>query len=122
MEAVNHTGSASWHIQDVLRVAVTLLATGSYLITLTYYYSWWVIVAVLPLALFGAAIVTFVLSVSADQWFFRLFWLGGGVTLAYMGATEAGRLGSIPMGLALILTAMCPFDELPETNAGKSAA
>lgn len=111
-----------WYIQDVIRITVMLLTTTSYLITVGNVYNWLIILAISPFVLFGAAIVTFVLSLSTDHWFFRLLWLSGGITLAYSGAIEPHRLGSITMGLALILTSMCPLDELPQTPYEKSVS
>lgn len=95
-------------IRDAVPAIVILLPTASYLMTLTAYYSWWVVLLVSPLVVVGAAFAMGLLWLSSDILVFRVIWFVFGTGLAWLGLTETHRLGSFLVGIAFILIGLFP--------------
>ena len=101
--------SRALRIANFLPVIAAGLGTTAYLRTLAEFYDWWVIVLVAPLAFFAALLVAAMLSICTQSVAERIVCGAVGAACLATGLAEADRLGTVMMGTAVLLVALCPW-------------
>lgn len=93
-------------------VLAGVLGMAAYALVLWEYWPWWIVALAVPFALF-VAVTFFVILSCNDGWLSRLVQLVLGTGAVVVGVVEPGRLGTLLVGVGVLLVTLCPAPPSP---------